>query len=123
MSRLEDELVWQIQAAKLPAPVRELRFAPPRRFRFDLAWVDQRLACEVQGGVHSGGRHVRGVGAESDAEKLTLAVLAGYRCLVVTAKHIKSGQALTWIEAALGGHVCVNGARRDFSKQHCANCS
>lgn len=101
MSQLEDELIWQVKAAKLPAPVREVTPIKGRRFRFDLCWPDQMLACEVQGGVHSGGRHVRGVGAESDAEKLTLAVLAGYRVLVVTAKHIKSGQALSWIEAAL----------------------
>lgn len=101
MSQLEDELVWQVKAAKLPAPVRELAPITGRRFRFDLAWPDRKLACEVQGGVWTLGRHTRGAGAESDAEKLTLAALAGWRCLVVTAKHIRSGQALTWIELAL----------------------
>ena len=101
MSQLEDTLVWQVQAAKLPAPVRELRFAPPRRWRFDLAWPEQRLAVECQGAVWTQGRHTRGSGAEADAEKLSAAVLAGWRVLVVTGRHIKSGQALNWIEAGL----------------------
>ena len=30
--------------------VREHRFAPPRRWRFDLAWPAERLAVEVDGG-------------------------------------------------------------------------
>ena len=100
-SELEQELTWQVKAAKLAAPVREFRFAPPRRFRFDLSWPDRKLACEIQGGVWSNGRHTRGSGAESDAEKLTLAALDGWRVLVVTGKHVKSGQALNWIERGL----------------------
>jgi hypothetical protein len=56
----------------------------------------------VDGGVHSGGRHTRGAGFEVDCEKLNEAVLLGYRVLRVTTKHVESGDALEWIERALG---------------------
>jgi very-short-patch-repair endonuclease len=101
MSDLEQQLAFQVRAAQLPEPVREHRFCPPRRFRFDLSWPDRKVACEIQGGVWNGGRHTRGAGAESDAEKLSLAAVDGWRVLVVTAKHVQSGEALTWIERAL----------------------
>ena len=51
-------------AVGLAAPIREHRFAPPRRWRFDYAWPDRRLALEVEGGTWTGGRHVRGRGYE-----------------------------------------------------------
>jgi very-short-patch-repair endonuclease len=101
VSELEDRLAFQLKAVRVPAPVREFRFAPPRRYRFDFAWPDRKVACEVQGAVWSQGRHTRGGGAESDAEKLSLAAVAGWRVLLVTRKHIESGEAVTWIEKAV----------------------
>lgn len=85
----------------LPAPVAEHRFAPPRRWRFDLAWPERRLAVEVDGGTWIGGRHVTGAGYERDAEKHNAAVLAGWRVLRVTPAMITDGRALAFIEAAL----------------------
>ena len=100
-STLEQQLAWQIRCAKLPAPTRELHAIPGRRFRFDFAWPDRKLAVEVQGAVWTAGRHTRGAGAEKDAEKLSLAVLHGWRVLIITGKQIKSGEALNWIERGL----------------------
>lgn len=60
---------------------REHRFHPPRRFRFDFAIVEHKIAIEHDGGVWSGGRHVRGKGFLRDLEKLNLAVLDGWRVL------------------------------------------
>ena len=101
MSRLEDELAFHVHAYRLPPPEREYRFAAPRRYRFDFCWPDRKVALEVQGGVWTGGRHTRGRGATSDAEKLSLAAAGGWRVLVVTAAHIRSGEAVRWIEQAL----------------------
>ena len=101
MSALEDTLALHIRAAKLPEPVRELRFAPPRRFRFDFSWPDKKLAVEVNGAHWQGGRHNTGSGMDSDCEKNALAVLDGWRVITVTSTHIKSGEALQWIERAL----------------------
>jgi hypothetical protein len=40
-------IVGQLRMAGLPDPVEEYRFAPPRRWRFDLAWPERMLAVEV----------------------------------------------------------------------------
>lgn len=67
-----------------PAPERELTFAKPRRFRFDFAWPEQRVAVEIDGGVWVGGRHSTGAGYEKDAEKMNLAAVHGWRVLHFT---------------------------------------
>lgn len=102
-SRLEDLLVAQLALTALPPPVRELRFAPPRRWRADLAWPAARVIVEVDGAVFVRGRHTRGTGFMRDCEKLNAAVLAGWRVLRVTRPHILRGQAVQWITQALQG--------------------
>lgn len=69
-------------------PVSEYRFAPPRRWRFDFAWPDHRLAVELEGGVWTGGRHTRASGYIADCDKYNAAVLAGWRVLRYTRAHI-----------------------------------
>ena len=95
-----DTFAVVVTAAGLPAPIREYCFAPPRRWRFDLAWPSLRLALEIEGGVWTGGRHVRGVGFERDAEKYNAATLAGWRVLRVTTGMIRDGRALAMLEQA-----------------------
>lgn len=101
MNQAVEALVWQVDHVGLPEPVREHRFHPSRRWRFDLAWPDQLVAVEVDGGVWTGGRHVTGSGATKDAEKFSEAAAMGWRVLRVTPEHVESGQALGWLEAAL----------------------
>ena len=88
-------------AAGLPAPIREHRFAPPRRWRFDYAWPAHRLALEVEGGTWKRGRHVRGRGYESDCEKYSEAALRGWRVLRVTPAMLRDGRALAMLGRAL----------------------
>lgn len=101
MSSLEDLLERHIALCGLPSPAREFRFHPKRRWRFDFAWPLYRAAVEVDGGIYSRGRHVRGSGFERDAEKRNAAVLAGWRVLHFTPRHIKSGKAVREIENLL----------------------
>lgn len=98
------DLAGQARMAGLPAPVREYRFAVElrRRWRFDLAWPDHWLAVEVDGGTWVGGRHTSGQGFEQDCVKLNEALCLGWRVLRVTPRHVKSGEALGWLERALG---------------------
>lgn len=100
-SALEALLELHLKAAKINGYVREHRFAINRRWRFDFCWPAQRLAVECEGGTFAGGRHTRGSGFESDAEKYNAAVLAGWRVLRYTAAGIRSGAALRDIQAAL----------------------
>lgn len=91
----------QCRAAKLPVPVPELRFAPPRRWRFDWAWMKEGVAMEVQGGLFVQGRHSRGAALLKEHEKLNAAAVAGWRVLFVTPKQIASGEALDVANQAL----------------------
>lgn len=100
MSDLEDLLILQIRAVGLPEPVRELRFCPSRRWRFDFAWPDQRIGAEVEGGLW-GGRHVRPTGYTADCEKYNEAAIEGWRVVRFTAEMIHSGRALTALESIL----------------------
>ncbi len=100
-SVLERAMAAQIRAAGLPEPQREVVFALPRRFRADFFWPTQRLILEVDGGTWTGGRHVRGAGVETDAEKTCLAAGLGYRLLRVTGAMVRDGRALRHIERAL----------------------
>lgn len=111
-----DELVFQCKAAKLPEPWREFRFHETRRWKVDLLFPavntfslrpqtqkEYPLAVEVEGGVYlpEGSRHTRGKGFEADCEKYAELAVAGFRLLRVTPRHIRSGQALQWIEKLL----------------------
>jgi very-short-patch-repair endonuclease len=77
VSKAEETLALQIRAVKLPEPVREHRFHAVRRWRFDFAYPDQKLAIEVEGGVWSVGRHTRGAGFTKDCEKYNTALMDG----------------------------------------------
>ena len=57
----------------------EYQFAPPRRWRWDFAWPDKRVAVEFDGGQWAafGGRHNR----DSDRDKLNHGAAAGWRVL------------------------------------------
>jgi very-short-patch-repair endonuclease len=101
MSHLEDRLVSQIAACGLPTPEREGVLVPGRRFRCDLFWPAAKVICEVEGDVWRGGRHSRGAGMTSDAEKYNLLTILGWKVLRVTSGHIKSGEAVQWIASAL----------------------
>lgn len=104
---MSDTLEIVLRAAGLPEPIREHRFAPPRRWRFDYAWPALRLALEVEGGTWAGGRHVRGRGYEADCEKYGEAVLRGWRVLRVTTTMLNDGRALAMLERALRGAAAV----------------
>jgi very-short-patch-repair endonuclease len=93
---------YQIHVSSLPEPVAEYQFARPRRWRFDLAWPDRRLAVEVEGGTWANGRHTRPAGYEADCEKCNAAALAGWRVLRVTGAMVKDGRALAAVVEALG---------------------
>jgi very-short-patch-repair endonuclease len=101
MSELEQELLFHIKALKIKRPVEEYTFAKPRRWRFDFAWVDEKIAVECEGGIWSRGRHVRPTGFINDCDKYNTATLLGWRVFRFTASHIARGDAVEMIRKAL----------------------
>ena len=89
-SKLEREFDAYALSLGLPEAVKQYRFYPPRRFRFDRCYMDQMVAIELDGGVYSGGGHVRGKGYESNREKDNLAIELGWVVLHYTSKQLRS---------------------------------
>lgn len=58
--------------------VKEFRFHPTRRWRFDYAIPSHKIALEVEGGVFTGGRHTRSKGFIGDMEKYNEAARLGW---------------------------------------------
>ncbi len=95
-------MALHLRCAHVPDPVVEFRFHQSRRWRFDFAWPDRRLALEVEGGTASGrSRHSMGAGFEADCEKYNAATVMGWRVLRVTGQMVKDGRALRLIELAM----------------------
>ncbi len=98
VTSLHDKVLAQLVG--FPDPATELLFHPKRKWRFDYAWEEQKLALGVHGGIHSGGRHTRGRGFVEDRAKMNEATLLGWTVLEVTPEHIKSGQLRAWLLSA-----------------------
>lgn len=101
MSQLEDQLLRQIEAKNLPAPVREYRFHDTRMWRADFAWPALRILVEVEGGEFGYGRHTRGLGFSSDCEKYNQAALDGWLLLRFTGAMVRDHRAINLIEQVL----------------------
>jgi very-short-patch-repair endonuclease len=102
-SELEDIFAAQLDSAGLTGYVREYRAIPGRKFRFDFAFMKERLLVEINGGTYSKGAHSTGTGINRDYEKGNLAVLNGWRVLSFDTKMVKSGAALEVVEKLIGG--------------------
>lgn len=75
---------------KFPEPVKEFRFHPTRMWRFDFAWVNEKIAIEIDGGIWNKGGHVRGIHYTSDCDKFNQAIILGWKVLRYTDKNIFS---------------------------------
>lgn len=84
---------WNIiSLGEFASPVCEYRFAPPRRWRFDFAWVSQKIAVEVEGNawnVRGGGKHMQ----DSDLHKYNIATAQGWRVFRFSPKMLKDNPA------------------------------
>lgn len=82
MTPLQDSIfLAALKQAGIPAPVAEHRFHPVRKWRFDFAWPEQKLALEIQGGLFVKGRHSRGASMLKDYEKFNAAAAMGWRLI------------------------------------------
>lgn len=72
--------------------VPEYQFHPKRRWRFDFAIPEQKIALECEGGLFSGHGHNRGAAMIRDMEKYNAAAILGWRLLRTIPRDIDSGK-------------------------------
>lgn len=77
--------------------IREYRFHPTRKWRFDYAVPSYRIALEVEGGVWVQGRHTRPQGFLGDIEKYNTATLMGWRLIRTTPCELMTKKTLGMI--------------------------
>lgn len=61
-----------------------LKDADLKDWRFDVAIPSLRIAIEIEGGIHTGGRHTRGKGYAGDVDKYNAATVLGWKVLRYT---------------------------------------
>lgn len=89
-----------VRANGLPTPTPEVRFAPPRRWRFDYGFPDAMIALEVEGGAYTRGRHVRGMGFVADMEKYSEAAVRGWCVIRVTPQQLATLSTIELLQRA-----------------------
>lgn len=88
-------------------PQAEYQFCLPRKWRFDWAWVDQRVAVEIDGGqwLANGGRH----NTDADRDKLNAAAALGWRVLRFSTQQLDT-DPMTCVDLL---RLALNGATPD----------
>ena len=86
----------QIRQAKLPTPIKHCKFHPTRKWEFDYAWPDSKVAVEVEGGIwrKGGGAHSNPSNILRDIEKYNAAQELNWKVYRVTTDEVKKGVAL-----------------------------
>ena len=85
----------------LPKPETEYTFHPVRKWRFDFAWPDHKVALEVDGGIWTGGAHGRGTGITRDIEKYNEAGAMGWVVIRCVPKDLLKTKTIDYIHDAI----------------------
>lgn len=81
----------------------DLEAGGSRKWRFDFAFLAERIAIELEGGTRNNGAHVRHDGYRKDCEKYNAATLQGWRVIRGTSDMVSEGSLLLVLEEALKG--------------------
>lgn len=106
-SQIEETLALHIRGTQLPQPEREYRFHQTRRWRFDFAWPELKVAVETEGGTWVNGRHNRGSGFEKDCEKYNNAAALGWHVFRFTSRQVQSGAAIDLLLDVITGRLAA----------------
>lgn len=85
----------------IPKPRAEVQFHSTRKWRFDYAWPQYRVALEIEGGVFTGGRHTSGAGFVKDAEKYNYAACMGWAIIRCMPRTLCTGDTMAFIKQAI----------------------
>lgn len=84
-------------------PVKEHVFHSHRKWRFDYAFPEHKVALEVEGGVWTGGRHTSSRGFLGDMEKYNAAACLGWRLLRCTPDTLCTMATLKLVKTCIDG--------------------
>lgn len=90
-SNLEENMALHLRALGLIGVKREYQFHPTRKWRFDFALPEIKVAVECQGGIFTYGGHNRGAFMLKEYEKLNTAAEMGWRVLFAGTSKTLSG--------------------------------
>ncbi|HRY32087.1 MAG TPA: hypothetical protein P5531_03870 [Bacteroidales bacterium] len=79
--------------------IKEHRFHPTRKWRFDYAIPQINLAIEVEGGIYKRGRHVRPKGFIKDMEKYNTATTMGWRVIRIQPSELMTTNTIIMINS------------------------
>lgn len=88
-------VLWRLVRRDDP-PETQYRFDADRKWRFDFAWPDAKVAVECEGGTASRrkkSRHTQPAGYQGDCTKYNAAAECGWRVLRYTADDVRKRSA------------------------------
>lgn len=85
----------------LPEPELEYRFHPDRKWRFDFAWPNVKLALEVEGGIYIRKGHATISGIKRDMEKYNAAACLWWRVLRVTPDNLCMQETVDMVKTCM----------------------
>lgn len=98
-------LLYNLRTERLPEPATEHVFHPKRKWRFDAAYVEEKVAVEIEGGTgwkrDEPSRHLTPSGFAGDVEKYNAAAILGWAVLRFTPTMLRDGTAIETIKRAL----------------------
>jgi hypothetical protein len=97
------EFLTVCERAGLPRPELEFYFHPTRKWRFDLAFVREKIAVEIQGGAFIQGAHNSPMSFVKEQEKMNSAAVMGWRIIYRTPSNFLSNETADLIRRAMRG--------------------
>lgn len=97
----------------LPHPTQEFVFHPTRKWALDFAWIDRKIALEVDGSIHGTGKpcpvckrrrpggHSSYEGIRRDQEKSNAAMELGWRVFRCIPKEVEDGSVVELLKRVL----------------------
>ena len=85
--------------------VPEHKFHPVRKWRFDFACLEWKIAIEIEGGTWVSGRHNHPGSVIKDMEKYNAAAKLGWRVLRYTPQQWKQGLPINDVKEMLYGNT------------------
>lgn len=108
----EDSFEFQFKALKIAdakddyqLPIREYVFHPIRKWRFDFAWPEYRIAVEIEGGIWVKGRHNSPQGFLKDIEKYNMATCLGWQVYRFDSGRVQDGSAIIFFRDAFKSRI------------------